>query len=594
MKHFFVVALSLVFIVSCKKNNNDMTTDPDPVITPIPPIVSGDPVHTSIFLRDIGTNTSLNINFAYGVNYFQSFPWQLYYLNNISADKYVSQLNAFYPPDYNSIGEELYKIFPVGDAITNYVNYKHIDPVNSGNLPLDISSGTFTLPGNGELVIAPFSFGTNLTASTTLLTAYTNPELTEYAVYLPCYAMAEYNQQKKFLQSYGVFYLQLWNASNLGFHEQIDPNGNVKLRLPILADMQAGAPDSIPAWNIDSLTHLWVQNGFAHKSGNFYEKNIYKKGYWNFAVPQNGTFINIKLRTDSATTVTNTELIIKDPSAKEIAEGYTDANGNATLFVPTNQNLSLVIKPIIAVSTQTTNIGSFSSTVDVPVTVSVTSGGFATVFGKVYDCNGTPIAGGYLSFEGNNSTSSKYHLPFSNGYFATSLWSDYTIFTNYKVKIYDNQDNQVGDSTLLNLYGGNYNGGATGKQYNLNFYSCANSTKLWLNYAIDGVKYSLIDDATSPSCFLLETTPGVNYTGIQTHHNGLGVDFNFSPGSINYDINANGVSYTDDNTSGLGYHYFTRDDGNTGGIVEGAFSLYCRDAANAMHNITGNYRLKRN
>jgi hypothetical protein len=309
----------LVFIVllgSCSKPTDQQPDQnppplPPPDHTPAPPkaVVSGrlmvytianDQASNPYYVQLNGTQINYN-------NTYKAFRTP----GTVVMDKYatVIMVQSSATADYR--GFTPYKTFTASGAMRNYVNAKLSSLTNdAGYVVFDYGSGTISLPGNGQLVLPPYSFGTvSGPVSFHVYADFLSPSITDYAVTLPCYPMADVAGKRWFLNSYGVYLLSPMVTNYDHYGIDFNPNVNVVLRLPVPAN-EPSPPDSIGVWNLNS-NNLWESNGFAKRNGNYYEKKITKKGYWNFAIPVNGVYTTFRLITSNGFGVPNIRYVIK-------------------------------------------------------------------------------------------------------------------------------------------------------------------------------------------------------------------------------------------------------------------------------------------
>ncbi|HEY0580012.1 MAG TPA: hypothetical protein VGC75_04835, partial [Candidatus Nitrosocosmicus sp.] len=236
MKIIILALSSIILIIGCRKNpisNNP----PTPAINVIPEKV---PVTTSLMIYPIDNNQSKNpINIDINRDYFNyNSTYSAYTFHQTTLDQYQSTIryNAAYLDKIGLIqGFELKKTFCTLPSAKTYQDIK-LPVVNyCGYINSNSTGGTVTLPNNGQFVAGSLSFGQytpNLTYE--IAAGYSNPSIKDYAVTLPCYPMGDENGERKFLNSYGIYLIQV-TATSFGYGntDEIDHNVGVNITLQI-------------------------------------------------------------------------------------------------------------------------------------------------------------------------------------------------------------------------------------------------------------------------------------------------------------------------------------------------------------------------
>jgi hypothetical protein len=601
------VAILVLMVVSCKKitmsnqgvGNQGNITAPGYTETP-----AATPVSSKLMAYAVGNDQSsnpyyitlngLNLNYNNTYNGFNT-------TGVVSLDKYTSTL--LIQPEitgtYEAYTPNSYKTFTASGSSKNYVNAEPITVIEAGSVTYDYGSGTLSLPNSSQLVLPSYSFGMHTgSVSFWVLAAFTDPSTPDYATSLPCYSMADENGKRWFLNSYGMYLLYPWASDNSGFNIDFNPDANVVLRMPVPTN-QSNIPDSIPAWNINN-NNVWQQNGFAIRAGNYYEKKITQKGYWNFAVPINGVYTTFHLRSNTALGLPNIRYTIKD-GVDEVAEGRTDANGDGIVFVPVNKNLTIDLINdhfVNVMKMQGLTFGSFNKASEITVTLPP-SEDIVTLRGSIFDCNGAPIVSGYAGLRDahpNNSLyTDEYLANITNGKFSSAQWSGNGFIDT--LTIYNNSGENIFSQLITTSSWAD-----TNYTYNASYYTCLNSTQLYCNYRIDSSSFSIEGNTnvTPPALY----ASAINATTTDKHFNlssnGMGVQFDawFIDNDFAYlypaNITVNGATVQMDASSGESEVTLYRNDVTAGGFMEGMFIIYYKDSNGIQHTIAGNFRIKIN
>ncbi|MFP5043033.1 hypothetical protein [Parasediminibacterium sp. JCM 36343] len=605
-----------ILLFSCKKvvSGDSNTPQPPPVIPPInyTPSPTASLFYSNIMAFASGTQYAdplqIHTNFF---NYndpntpytlFNSY-YNSYTANSISLDKYASTLAAFSGSTFSGYysGNIFVKTFMAISNSKNYVDFKLVPPVQAGSFNYDFGSGIMVLQNNGQLTLPPYSFGTHPGSVTfAVYSQYFNPSVKDYIVSIPCYPMADVNGKRVFLDSYGIYQLVPAASDNSNFDIDFNSNVNVSLKLPIPSSLISTAPDSIPCWflnvpiwNQAYFTPNWIQRGYATKTGNFYQKQITQRGYWNFAVPTNGVYITVHLKSSQGASIPNARLTFKS-GVNEIADIRTDAEGNALIFVPTNTPLTVdaindFYNSPSSSSLLNQNFGTFNSSQEITYTLPYQSG-MATSIGNVFNCDGTPLKNGSAVINYSYSRDS-YKVPISNGYFQTANWTyPNSKFFASTIDIIDSNGNTV-ISNYKMLAVKNLPPNQTA-----NYYTCTDAPFGYAKYQIDSTNFSIIGNvnASSPRLTLLAS---YIVDTIVIDNNGKGVKFLMEDNPPYYDILGKTIQIDNAtysiNLNGNKVAYYYRDDKNAGGFKEGYFSIDYFDSNNFSHTVSGIFRLKR-
>ena len=602
MKYFFLAAIFLLTFFSCKKNTEDQ---------PIPPITPPTLIDFTQTPSPSLITTNITAYVIKGqVNEMLANPYLNYLPNpinghalevkNLQTDKYATTIYGY--ARINAFDYAYKKTFT---AISNYKNYVTIsapEPAIVGYTNYNYGAGTFALPSNGSITVPPNSYNGDVGAATVFVYAnYLSPEAKDFAVNSPCYPMADLaGGNRSYLNSYGIYQVLLLATNNLGNSIDFAPNSNVVLKMGIPQSQLATAPDSIPAFYLNT-NNIWKQDGFGVKVNAVYEKKIGKKGYWNFAMPSNGVYVKIHLRSNDNSPVLNTRITVKNNS-KEFADARTNAEGDALVFLPTKTDFLVDVTNDHFFQSNPNpkllnlSLGNFNYTTETTITLPDKIG-LVSLEGNVFNCDGTPLLEGKAIISGRYSDGFKdaYTYSIKNGNFKSATWTNGTIAN---IKLYNNIGSQIIDyQYVLSSY---LNSNAYSTYYNSNFYTCANSSKLFCNYFVDSSLAKISGDIniSNPTLTVSRINQSQNYL-FNVEENGKGVSFGF----VIYNYPAGPViNYgSDDRVKVNGNLYklvpnpeisLTRKDVTINGFWEGMFNIYYLDSLNVKRNVRGNFRVK--
>jgi hypothetical protein len=361
--------------------------------------------------------------------------------------------------------------------------------------------------------------------------------------------------------------------------------------MPIPASRLVNAPDSIEAWHLDPVALTWVKSGMAYKKNGFYEKKITQLGVWNLAKTIDAAYVTLQLRTTNDMGLPNTRFVVKDING-EVAEGRTDMEGNALIFVPANEDLKLNIIDdhfynYLNIQTPDWDLGSFSQATSKKI-VMQDRVDIGTLDASVYYCDGTSFGNGSVLIY-QTGAKDVYSVPIVHGKFRTANWLRDN-FGDAILSFYDSSGNNAFDcKTYL---GSEYITHV--KRLNENFYGCLNAPFLYCNYDIDG-QASQINGDINQSAPTLTAKPMQGYVQVTMQDGSKGISFGISwpevPdgrfGEVPLFVNNLQCSYGDNPEITL-----YRNDNVVDGFMEGWFIINYLDGANNLHKLTGNFRVK--
>lgn len=608
MKKITIYLLLALLATGCRKNDqgngtgngNGNTVDPDHTTIPAPASINTE-INGYVTNDQNQLLTGPNLfHLISGVNSIGAYTLMgngQFTTNTITTDKYRTRTLVETGGGWNYMNtEQTYALTP---SIKNYVRIKVLNRVSIGSVRND-AGGTFSITGGGSItyginsfyqtptLLYPGYFGPEIVSG--IYITYLDPEHRDFGMRLPSYLAGDDGQDRWFLKSYGAITFRMIRDGLTGDNIDFYNGGRADLKLPIPASMQAGAPDSVNAWQL--VNGNWAKSGWAIRQGNFYTAKVGKVGAWTFAQPVKGVYLNLNLRTDSNAIITNTAVRIR-MAGRVIAESRTDADGNAIFFVPTYENLSAEVVPderVFSPNTYTYPIGQVTRAGTVTVKMPNATPELSTIMANVYNCNGEPVASGIARIQ-FDALGTEYYVPVKNGKFATALWL-YGTNNGVRVQVTDHATGTQGELSRFVLFYGDVQ--------RVNVYTCTNPTQLYCNFSIDNTVYELKDNAASPSVFMtasktsafspvtlrtINTSTGVNLTTTAIYManitTGLVTDLRINGTDYNYDPSIQPVIST------------TRYDAATNGILEGCIILYYKDNANVQHKLTMNYRVKR-
>lgn len=285
-----------------------------------------------------------------------------------------------------------------------------------------VTAGTFDAAAGGVIGAsnAQFIFVPNqvLDASNqpykgkaTLTYAFINPERNDFADIMPGDLRAVNDKNELVaLQSFGMMALELQGDNGEKLH--LDGTNNVTFRMEIPATLRQTAPAVIPLWHFNESTGLWQQEGSAEKMGNSYVGTVKHFSFWNCDAQFPVVNFKATFKDDKNNPLANTAIQITR-SNNSSTYGYTDAAGEVSGLVPSNEQITITVKDkcgkvIFSKKagpwTTDTNAGTFNITIDPQSKLSFS--------GKVTTCDGAAVTKGVVNIQVNGV---HYAAPIQNG-----------------------------------------------------------------------------------------------------------------------------------------------------------------------------------
>jgi hypothetical protein len=595
MKIFALIVFSFPFILSSCRKNGPADSAPDNTNYAVPTIYT--PVNAKLvaYVYNNDQNTfpiDLRNNHAgywYALNYRTDKPG-FFSNGTVETDRYLHSL--YFYPTLTAAGQKFrrYKAFAPYNERKNYmgVNYELLTGI--GIIRNLGSETTVNLPGGGLLTFPHESMGMpGLDINYAFFAGYYSPYISGYALTMPGLNFADEKGTRKFLDSYGVYQfrseLYYCNCSVLTESDLV--NKSLLLKMPIPAERMSVAPDSIDAWYLENNIR-WVRSGVAYKNNGFYEKQINKRGVWNFAKPVNGVYIQVRLRTKNDCPIPNARYVIKT-GGYEVAEGRTDADGNAMVVLPAGRPLTFTV-----ISDH--NIIQNNPDVDLPIGSFTKNGEKKAVFpdredivsleGNVFKCDGSNFGNGSVIID-QWEAKDEYEVPIVNGKFYFANWiTSRSAPTRLTFKDESGNTAFIYNSKISSSYTWSI------KKLKEDFYACPEAPQLYCYYRIDSTEYAIKANLTQSSPkLILQGHPGYSDVFIQDGSKNISFSTWIGGGTIGSPVNINGKDLRL-NPSGSTEIVTYRFDNSLNGIFEGWFNLDYLDDNNNPHVASGNFRLK--
>ena len=206
------------------------------------------------------------------------------------------------------------------------------------------------------------------------------------------------NNQSRGLLSYGMVAAEL--TDNAGQPLQLAANQTATVRFPISAQQQATAPASIDLWSFDEQNGYWKHEGTATKQGSEYVAQVSHFSFWNCDIPGSWITLNGTITNTSGQPIPGATVTLNSQTSGT-ASDYTNAQGQFSGWVPSNQPLTMTVK-IFNNNIDTTilvqGIGPFNTNTTLnPIALAVP--GVTQLVGTLV-CNNNPVTSGYVLVSG--------------------------------------------------------------------------------------------------------------------------------------------------------------------------------------------------
>ncbi len=199
------------------------------------------------------------------------------------------------------------------------------------------------------------------------------------------------------LTTYGMQAVELIGAA--GEKLQLAPGKKATITFPLPASLAGSAPVNVPLWHFDEAQGMWVEEGFAVRSGNDYVGAVSHFSFWN--CDYGGPIVNFTCQlVDTANNPISGAIVKIVPTSSTTLtarSAMTNSNGMVSGGLPVNATFSLEYIPAgCPWNAASTFLQSFSSTTTNvnlgTITVSNATTAPSIVTGTVQDCNSNILA----------------------------------------------------------------------------------------------------------------------------------------------------------------------------------------------------------
>jgi len=414
-RHFTTLALALILVAyGCSDDNASEVTPPVPDPDPITPDL-GVKVKASVtgFISDESGNPVTLATVTAGsqrantdeYGYFQiedtSLP-KVAGLVTVEKDGYYSGYATFLPQENN---ETFVRVTLLTREKTGTISAATGGTVNT------TTGARITLPANG---VATASNGAAYTGDINISARILNNEKA------PGDARGiDDDGHLKALKTFSAIAVELTDAN--GNRLQIASDKTATISLPIPAEAQADAPNTVALWYFETESGLWKQEGTATKNGTVYEGSLKHFSFWQGA--EGVPLVNFTARITNAASqpLANVAVIITPAGAQRNSVysrfGHTDANGYVTGPVFANANLVLEIRTTCAITAYEHQFATAATDINLGTLIGNLGQNNVVLSGTVTNCNDQPVAYGHIQTYDNGFYN---RVPITNGNFSYS------------------------------------------------------------------------------------------------------------------------------------------------------------------------------
>lgn len=382
------------------------------------------------------------------------------------------------------------------------------------------------------------------------------------------------------LESYGMIAVEL--TGDAGEPLQVAQGKKASLKFPLPASIVGSAPSTIALWSYNEKKGLWIQEGTATKSGNFYLADVTHFSFWNCDAPFPVVDFTATVKDQNGQPLKHVQVRLSFGSkTNTYTNGWTDSSGVVKGKVPSNQALVLEVLNSCGTVAHTQAVGPFTSAANVAVTV--TSGGpqSATITGSAVSCTNAAVAKGSAELRVGSRL---YRAAINNGSFnfSVELCNSNQSAT---ITVTDSSNSQQGSSSVTLNPGANNTGTLT---------ACGTTTSQFINLTVNGTAYSFVAPTDSLIAFLRQPSTFVSGYRMTSNIEKISFDFNgtsvgtFPLGSLSVTVpGVNGQLGQGTTISTAVTEY-----GNAGGYIAGSFSGNVLDSSRSVP-IQCSFRVKR-
>ncbi|OUS00420.1 hypothetical protein A9Q86_10640 [Flavobacteriales bacterium 33_180_T64] len=214
---------------------------------------------------------------------------------------------------------------------------------------------------------------------------------------------ANAQNEERMLQTFGMLAIELRgdNGEDLNLAE----GSTAEITVPLDASLMTNAPSTIPLWYFDEINGYWVEQGQATLVGDTYIGTVSHFSFWNCDIPTEYVNLCVTVNDSDGNPIANVQVSLTSTNYGT-GNGYTNENGETCGIIPSNETLEVNVYNYDVCgqsSLYTDTIGPFIADSSISITITDNSDIISeTVTGLFNDCNGNPVADGYVHLEYGN------------------------------------------------------------------------------------------------------------------------------------------------------------------------------------------------
>ncbi|MBR9922129.1 MAG: hypothetical protein GYB31_14920 [Bacteroidetes bacterium] len=393
MRYILPLFLAVFFISFSACRKDDITTTKD-VVVPDPGITietqvhglvvdeSGNPVEDAVVrMGDAQTNT--NEAGYFNLEDFQSSSRALVF---VQKEGYFDAFPVFTP---NEESREFLTVQMIERNLSATLQSASGGEVAlNGGSKVDFAGGSFVLP-NGD----------TYSGSVNVYAYWLDPTDSELYQYMPGNLTAINSEDElRGLVTYGMINVELETPSG----EELDINQAATIEMPVPAELQSKAPQSIPLWYYDEGLGLWVEEGAANLTNNTYIGEVNHFTFWNCDIPF--PFVEVSGQVDVNGYAPYVEVRLTRLDNGDQASDHTDDKGYFDGKVPEDVVFLLEIINTCGTVVHSEEVGPFTADTNLGVFEIALTDDWSVVSGNVVDCDANPVSNGLVSITNSAGT----------------------------------------------------------------------------------------------------------------------------------------------------------------------------------------------
>ncbi len=390
----FLILLGLTF-GSCRKDSDDITGGPDPVIF----------VQSTIYGVIKGSNNKglAGVTVRNGQQVRTTDDNGFFMFNTAPSNASGTIIECTSPGYFDLIKT----VIPIANGRTS-MEIKMSPRTLSGSVSaaaggtVNVGAAQVLLPAGG-IVDAN---GQPYTGTVNLYGVFLDPQSADMQQRMPGNLTAiRENGGAAVLATYGMIGVEL--ESPAGASLNIAPGFQAEIQIPLAGDFLTKAPASIPLWHFDNQRGRWIEDGEAILTGNKYVGKVSHFSFWNCDVPfdaitLSGSVVNPAGGPIAGVQVRATVLSGGGFPAGSTASAITNIKGQFAGKVPASTVLHLELLNACGNVVSSQQIGPFNSDQNIGAITLDLSSGSIEVKATIVDCTDNPVGEGYLKVEIGN------------------------------------------------------------------------------------------------------------------------------------------------------------------------------------------------